>query len=237
MDQHKRLELELALEDRLREDLGALTVRPYAYYKEGAMQRIAARSSVGRMFSFVGAGAALAVALVFVLGFASVLLNLRGPSPATSPAPITVSPSPTTSPTTSPGPTTASSTPPPEFTPPALNRLETKIIDALARLGVSGQRAQLPFQNANIWARFAPGSELFVNAWPTGTDRGEFSVIDERQLAGIRVERVRYTSSPVLRDRFACAGDTYEVSGAVPPGFTDMDAFVAGFIRGLGCGT
>lgn len=121
-------------------------------------------------------------------------------------------------------------------TPPPLNRLEVKVIDTLARLGVTSQRAELPFNNAAIWAQFGTGSQLFVNAWPTGTDRGEFSVIDERQLEGTRVQRVQYAGSPPPRHRFECSGDTYEVSGAVPPGFTDMDAFVARFIRALGCG-
>jgi hypothetical protein len=128
-----------------------------------------------------------------------------------------------------------SPSPPPDATPQPLNRLEVKIIDALVRLGVTGHRAQLPYENANIYARLSTGSDLFVNAWPTGADRGEWSAIDERQLAGIRVQRVQYASSSVQRDRFACAGETYEVSGASPPGFRDMDAFVAGFVRAIGC--
>jgi len=35
--------------------------------------------------------------------------------------------------------------------PPPLNQLEVAIIDALAKLGLEGWRAQLPFQNADIW--------------------------------------------------------------------------------------
>jgi hypothetical protein len=113
MDQEKRLTLELALEDRLRADLGALAVRPYAYYREAAMQRIAAKpSSFGSLLSFARVGATLVVAVLFALAAAFVLLNLRGPSPATSPTPIPASPSPTStaSPaaTVSPSPPTAS---------------------------------------------------------------------------------------------------------------------------------
>ncbi|MDQ2913901.1 MAG: hypothetical protein M3T56_11680 [Chloroflexota bacterium] len=58
----------------------------------------------------------------------------------------------------------------------------------------------------------------------------KWSAIDERQLAGIRVQLIQYTSSPVVRHRFACAGDTNEVSGAVPPDFADKDAFVERFV-------
>jgi hypothetical protein len=118
--------------------------------------------------------------------------------------------------------------------PPPLNRLEVKVIDALARLGITGQRAELPFENAEIWARVGTG-HLFVSAGPTRTRGGDFTVIDRRQLEGIPVQRVEY-GGPPLRHRFACSSDTFEVRGAVPPGFTDMDAFVARFIRALGCG-
>jgi len=121
-------------------------------------------------------------------------------------------------------------------TPPPLNQLEVKVIDALGRLGITGQRAELPFENAAIWADFGTGSQLFVNATRTGTGRGEFRVVDERQLEGIRVQRVEYASGPPPRQRFECSTDTYEVSGAVPPGFPNMDQFVSRFIRALGCG-
>lgn len=120
---------------------------------------------------------------------------------------------------------------------PPLNRLELKVIDALERLGIKGQRAELPFQNASIWAQLPTGSQLFVNAAPTATRHGEFSTLDERQLEGIRVHRVEYASAPPPRHRFECSSDTYEIYGAVPPSFADMDAFVARFIRALGCGS
>jgi hypothetical protein len=120
---------------------------------------------------------------------------------------------------------------------PPLNRLEVKVINALATLGVTGQRAELPFENAAIWAELGSSAQLFVNAGPTGTRSGEFTVIDERQVAGTRVQRVQYASGPPPRQRVECAGDTYEVSGSVPSGFVDMDAFVAQLVHALGCGS
>jgi hypothetical protein len=61
-----------------------------------------------------------------------------------------------------------------------------------------------------------------------------FSVRDERQLKGIRVRRAEYEGGSAHR-RFECSGNTYKVSGAVPPGSRDMYAFVASFIRALSC--
>lgn len=140
---------------------------------------------------------------------------------------------PTVAPTTT-SPAAQSSASPGTYTPPPLNRLETKVVDALAALGIAGMRAELPYENAQIWAQ-GPGWQLYVGAGRTGTMRGEFSVIDERSLEGVRVRRVQYSSGPPPRYRFECATETYEVRGAVPPGFADMEAFVGRFIRELGC--
>jgi hypothetical protein len=152
-------------------------------------------------------------------------------------APPTQSASPTAAPTPPRATATSSaaqSSPSPDaYTPPPLNPRETKVIRALATLGIRGMRAQLPFDEATIWAR-GEGWLLFVGAYPTATMRGEFSVIDERRLEGVRVQRVQY-SGPPPRQRFECVTDTYEVSGDVPPGFADMDALVGRFIRALGC--
>lgn len=122
-------------------------------------------------------------------------------------------------------------------TPPPLNPLERKVVDALARLGVVGQRAQLPFQNASIYAQSGTAPALFVGAWPAGTTHGDFTVVDHRQLGGVPVDLVRY---PTIQDpayRFACAQDTYEVNGIPPPIFQDMDTFVSRLIDALGCRT
>ena len=144
------------------------------------------------------------------------------PQPQTSVAPTATSPAAQSSPSPDP------------YTPPPLNPLETKVVGALAALGIAGLRAELPFENAEIWAH-GPGWQLFVSAGRTGSMRGEFSVIDERRLEGVRVQRVQYESGPPPRHRFECATETYEVRGDVPPGFADMDALVGRFIRALGC--
>jgi hypothetical protein len=106
MDSEKRLALELALEDRLRADLDALAVRPYAYYKEAAMRRLATKPGVsGRFLSLARVGTMIVVAVILAVAATFVLLNQRGQSPAVSPTRI-----PTTSPTAStpsPAPTPA----------------------------------------------------------------------------------------------------------------------------------
>ena len=123
------------------------------------------------------------------------------------------------------------------YTPPPLNALEVKVISALAALGISGRRAQLPYQEASIWAELGPGSHLFVSAYPTRSLAREarFTVLDERRLDGIRVQHAQHDGSQSDHHRFECAVDTYMVRGAVPPGFRDTYAFVAGLIRALGC--
>jgi hypothetical protein len=125
----------------------------------------------------------------------------------------------------------------PAGTQPPLNGLEVKVIDALRTLGITGQRAQLPFRDAAIWVDLGRGSALFVNAYPLGTADRNDTVIDERQLAGITVQHVRRPSSAdgTMSTRFECSREEYWVGGAVPPGFADMDAFVERFIRALAC--
>ena len=142
-------------------------------------------------------------------------------TPAPSPTAAVVSSSPSASPCSS------------DATPPPHNRLETKVIEALARLGISGQRAELPFENAAIWARLTTG-DLFVSASRTGTAGADATLVDERQIEGVRVQRVQY-GGPPLRYRFACGDDTYELRGATPSGSVDMETFVGRFIRALDC--
>jgi hypothetical protein len=154
--------------------------------------------------------------------------------PQATPALISSSPA-ATVPASSPTPASVPGDPSP--TQPPLNGLEVKVIDALDRLGIMGQRAQLPFRDASIWADMGTGSQLFVNAYPVGTVDRNYTVTDERRLAGIQVQHVRRPSYPdgMTSSRFECAGDEYWVRGAVPPGFTDPDAFVERFISALAC--
>lgn len=127
-----------------------------------------------------------------------------------------------------PGPTGASS--------PPLNDLEATLVDALFVLGLEGQRAEYSLTSAFIWVPLEEDAVLSVHALPTGTDGGDFSVRDERLIAGRAVQRVEYASGPI-RDRFECAEVTYEVEGATPPGFSTIDVLLAELISVLGCAT
>lgn len=118
--------------------------------------------------------------------------------------------------------------------PPMQNFLEAVVDDALSVLGIQAQRAEYSLDSAFMWAPLEGDSALFVHAFPTGTDRGEFSVTGERIVAGITVRQVEYASGPV-RDRFACDDATYEVEGATPPGFRTFDEFLNELIPLLGC--
>jgi len=125
--------------------------------------------------------------------------------------------------------------PPPSPAPPMQNALEAVITDALAVLGLEAQRAEYSPTSAFMWVPFEGDDALYVHAFPTGTDGGEFAVLDERLVAGRTVQRVEYASGPV-RDRFECDDATYEVEGGTPPGFASFDAFLFEFIAILGCG-
>src|SRR5688500_8497716 len=71
-------------------------------------------------------------------------------SPAAPTAPAAFSPAPPPSPS--------------DATPQPLTRMELKVIDALATLGVTGRRAQHPYQDsASIWAELGTGSHFFVH--------------------------------------------------------------------------
>ena len=121
-------------------------------------------------------------------------------------------------------------------TQPPLNGREVKVIDALGKLGFNGQRVQLPAGDASIWVDFGTAtSALFVSVYPLGTVDRNYTVVDERQLAGIVVRHVRRPSSDDTRIRFECSGDEYWTGGAVPPGFASMDAFVERLITALAC--
>src|SRR5688572_5168067 len=132
------------------------------------------------------------------------------------------SPPPTAPATFSPAPSPS----PGDATPQPLTRMELKVIGALATLGVTGRRAQHPYQDsASIWAELGTGMHFFVHVAPTSALVGErsFSILDERQLEGIRVAHARYEGGST-HHRFDCSGINYKVIGALPPGYTDMYA-------------
>jgi len=118
--------------------------------------------------------------------------------------------------------------------PPPLNDLEARIVDALDSLGVDGRHAEYSSSGAFIWAPLDDESAVFVHAYRTGSNRGEFSVIGEEVIAGRTVQRVEYTTGPI-REQFECGDVSYEAEGATPTGFASFDAFVAGLITALGC--
>ncbi|MDQ3691653.1 MAG: hypothetical protein M3406_16810 [Chloroflexota bacterium] len=124
--------------------------------------------------------------------------------------------------------------PAPSPAPPMQNALEAVIDDSLAVLGLEAERAEYSPTSAFMSVPLEEGAALYVHAFPTGTDGGEFSVLDEHLIAGRTVQRVEYASGPV-RDRFECEDVTYEVEGATPPGFASLDAFLLEFIAILGC--
>src|SRR5687767_3051810 len=71
-------------------------------------------------------------------------------SPAAPTAPAALSPAPSSTPSAAPSPGDA--------TPQPLTRMELKVIGALAALGVTGRRAQHPYQDsASIWAELGTG--------------------------------------------------------------------------------
>jgi len=118
--------------------------------------------------------------------------------------------------------------------PPELNELEQRIVGALGELGIAGARAELPSANggASMYA-LLDGGEVLVSAVPGGPV-GDGQVAGERVVGGVAVHSVEYRTGPA-RDRFACAGATYEVGGAVPSPFPDVDAFLGALLAALGC--
>jgi hypothetical protein len=124
--------------------------------------------------------------------------------------------------------------PNPVGSPPPLNRLEAKVVDALNSLGIDGQRAEYSTPGAFIWAPFDSDSAVYLHAYPTGTNRGESSVLSGRVIEGHTVQHVQYSTGPV-RERFECADVTYEAEGSTPPGFDSFDAFLADLIDALEC--
>lgn len=128
---------------------------------------------------------------------------------------------------------------PPSGSPPPLNAIEQKIVDALASIGVRGQRAELPGpDSASMWVPLTGGSAAFVVAARLGASRSEFSVLDERRVGATVVQHIRYASdsSGRILSRFECSGYDYRIWGAVPPDFASSDAFVDRFIGALSCG-
>lgn len=119
--------------------------------------------------------------------------------------------------------------------PGDFNPVESTLGNALMDLGISAQRAEHSFRGAFFWSEFDDGSALYVSGYPADIPAGDFAVVDEREVGGLRIQSVRYESG-IVRDRFQCAELNVEVEGATPPDYADMDAFLDEFVAALGCG-
>ena len=89
-------------------------------------------------------------------------------------------------------------------------------------------------KSASIWSRIDADSAFYVSTIPVGVDGAEVSVLFQREIAGVNVERVEYPAAGV-RDRFTCGDLVFETGGDLPPGFDDFDVFLARFIAVLDC--
>lgn len=123
----------------------------------------------------------------------------------------------------------------PSASPPGLNQLETRIIEALRSLNLRGEPSQLNLTSADIGVRLEDGNELFVSANPSDVDGAEYTVRRERQIEGVVVKEVELDSIDGVQNQFDCGDVTYTTQGNVPPGFNDFDAFLSSLIVALAC--
>jgi hypothetical protein len=138
------------------------------------------------------------------------------------------------------GPTVPTDTPKPSdaaetLGPPPLNDLEVAVIDALAELGLTGMRAQLPFENADIWVRGDDGRDLTISALRIDSDRSDFVVTGTRQSGGIEVQTDDVSVSYGEHHRFHCGDLRYYVGGWTQPPFADLEALIDAFIGVIDC--
>jgi hypothetical protein len=175
------------------------------------------------------------VRIILAIGIIGVLIAGCADTDATASPSGTGSPSPTQPqtalPTDMPNPSDAAET----AGPPPLNELEVAVIDALAKLGLTGMRAELPFEDAAIWVRIDDARELTINALRIDSDRGEFVVAGTRQSGSIEVEKGTLSAASGEILRFHCGDLRYYVGGTAPPPFEDLDAFVDAFISVIAC--
>jgi hypothetical protein len=175
------------------------------------------------------------VRVILAIGIVGALIAGCANTDATASPSGTGSPSPTEPqtavPTDMPNPSDAVET----AGPPPLNELEVAVIDALAKLGLTGMRAELPFENAAIWVRIDNARALTISALRFDSDRGEFVVTGTRQSGGIEVEKGTLSVPSGESHRFQCGDVRYYVGGTAPPPFADLDAFVDAFISVIDC--
>lgn len=119
--------------------------------------------------------------------------------------------------------------------PPPLNDLERTVIGALGGMGISGMRAEFPYDNANIWAQLDGRRELFVSAVPVPSDAASFVVSDRRDSNGVTIEYGEHAGLDDPAVRFTCSGTNYYVRGDIPVDYRDIDAFLDAFLLALEC--
>jgi hypothetical protein len=118
---------------------------------------------------------------------------------------------------------------------PPLNDLERTVIGALGGLGISAMRAEIPYDNANIWAQLDGSRELFVSAVPVPSDNASFVVSDRRDSNGVTIESGEHAGLGDPAVRFTCSGTNYYVRGDVPGDYRDIDAFIDALLLALDC--
>jgi hypothetical protein len=119
--------------------------------------------------------------------------------------------------------------------PPPLTDLEQTIITALDELGLHGLRAQLPFENADIWVRIDAQRELGVSALPVASDGSEFEVVATRRVGAVDIETGDSGSVGGEVHRFECGDLRYYVGGHAPPPFVTVESFIDAFLGVIDC--
>lgn len=125
---------------------------------------------------------------------------------------------------------------PPVGVPPPLTALESRVVDALAVLGMPGQRAENPASgSASIWVPTDEGSGvvLTVAVGPIGAATAD--VVAERDLDGATVATVGYGTGAPTADRFACGDHHVSVRRGDEAPFDDLDEVLRRFIPALAC--
>lgn len=118
---------------------------------------------------------------------------------------------------------------------PPLNDLERSVIAALAELGLEGWRAQLPFENADIWVRIDDARQLSVSVLPLRRDPGGFVAVSTRSIRGVQVEKGDPSEYEGDLYQFRCGDLRYFVGGFAPPPFADLDSFIEALLGAIEC--
>ncbi len=85
------------------------------------------------------------------------------------------------------------------------NELEIRIVDALGRMGLHGERAPVHGPDgADIRVIFPDGTDtLTINASPHERRPGDYVVVGERVIEGVVVQSIRFVSGATT-DQFEC---------------------------------